>query len=86
MVPFGNGDRGLLPDATPCPSATTPAMPMSLTVEESDVLTDKIVATYPAPRNRQLSSAAETAEGAEMNGVNGLTNEILGAAIEVHRP
>ncbi len=28
---------------------------------------------------------AETAEGAEMNGVNKLTNEIIGAAIEVHR-
>ena len=28
---------------------------------------------------------AETAEGAEMNGVNELTNEIIGAAIEVHR-
>ncbi len=29
---------------------------------------------------------AEIAEGAEMNGVNGLTIEIIGAAIEVHRP
>jgi hypothetical protein len=29
---------------------------------------------------------AETAEDAEMNGVNELTNEIIGAAIEVHRP
>ena len=28
---------------------------------------------------------AETAEGAEMNGVNELTNEIIGAAIEEHR-
>ena len=28
---------------------------------------------------------AEIAEGAEMNGVNELTNEIIGAAIEVHR-
>ncbi len=28
---------------------------------------------------------AETAEGAEMNGVNEFTNEIIGAAIEVHR-
>ncbi len=26
-----------------------------------------------------------TAEGAEMNGVNELTDEIIGAAIEVHR-
>ncbi len=28
---------------------------------------------------------AETAEGAEMNGLNELTNEIIGVAIEVHR-
>ncbi len=38
-----------------------------------------------AGRHIGVLFTAETAEGAEMNGVNELTNEIIGAAIEVHR-
>ena len=38
-----------------------------------------------AGRHIRVYFTAETAEGAEMNGVNELTNEIIGAPIEVHR-